>query len=41
MGQSQVDTGYYESMYERMKKALVVREGVVLDNWEKYKLKCE
>ena len=36
MGQSKVDTGYYETMYERLIRAKQAREGIMGDAWEKY-----
>ena len=36
MGQAKVDTGYYETMYERLIRAKQAREGIMGDAWEKY-----
>ena len=35
MGRSKVDTGYYESMYERLLRAKQSREGNTNDAWDK------
>mmetsp|Transcript_15973 Transcript_15973/g.20196 ORF Transcript_15973/g.20196 Transcript_15973/m.20196 type:complete len:111 (-) Transcript_15973:921-1253(-) len=41
MGRAKVDTGYYESMYERLIRAKQAREGITNDAWEQYLLKRE
>ena len=41
MGRAKIDTGYYESMYERLLKAKQGREGIVNDAWEKYLVERE
>ena len=36
LGRARVDTGYYESMYDRLIRAKQAREGIVGDAWENY-----
>ena len=41
MGRAKVDTGYYETMYDRLLRAKQGREGIIGDAWEKYMLQRE
>lgn len=41
MGRAKVDTGYYETMYDRLLRAKQAREGIIGDAWEKYLLERE
>ena len=41
MGRAKVDTGYYETMYDRLLRAKQGREGIISDAWEKYMLQRE
>lgn len=41
MGRAKIDTGYYESMYERLLRAKQGREGIVDDAWEHYLMQRE
>jgi len=41
LGRAKVDTGYYESMYERLIRAKQSREGIVGDSWEKFFIQRE
>ena len=41
MGRSKVDTGYYETMYDRLLRAKQSREGSTTDMWEKLINQCE
>lgn len=41
MGRAKVDTGYYETMYDRLLRAKQAREGITGDVWEKYLLERE
>ena len=41
MGRAKVDTGFYETMYDRLVRAKQAREGIVGDVWEKYLLHRE
>lgn len=41
MGRAKVDTGYYESMYERLIRAKQAREGITNDAWDEYLLQRE
>ena len=36
MGRSKVDTGYYDSMYERLLRAKQARDGASAETWEKF-----
>ena len=36
MGRSKVDTGYYDSMYERLLRAKQARDGAIAETWEKF-----
>lgn len=41
MGRAKVDTGFFETMFDRLIRAKQAREGIIGDEWEKYLLQRE